>query len=183
LQFAVGNNSDAGIAGVRSADANCDMVFGTRGSGSGAITERMRIDSSGRVTMPYQPAFRAYTTTDYTSDGAMTGSPGVWAEQFDRNNNFSNGTFTAPVAGVYLVTVMWDALSVLSTVDLKKNGADFLRYEPTGTTNSWETHSYSTNVYLNVNDYIYLYARSSGGSNPFHMGSGYWGHFSATLIG
>jgi len=49
MQFAVGNNSDAAIAAVRTADANAALTFGTRGTGSGAIIERMRIDSSGNV--------------------------------------------------------------------------------------------------------------------------------------
>ena len=49
LQFAVGNNSDAAIAAVRTADANAALTFGTRGTGSGNIIERMRINSSGDV--------------------------------------------------------------------------------------------------------------------------------------
>ena len=49
MQFAVGNNSDAAIAAVRTADANAALTFGTRGTGSGAIIERMRISSTGNV--------------------------------------------------------------------------------------------------------------------------------------
>jgi hypothetical protein len=102
LQFAVGNNSDAGIAGVRSADANCDMVFGTRGSGSGAITERMRIDSAGRVTMPYQPYFEANfngNLFNVSANSKITQN----REIYDLGGCYdpSNSRFTAPVTGRY----------------------------------------------------------------------------------
>ena len=74
IQFAIGTNSDCGIAGVRTADANAALVFGNRISGSGAITERMRIDGGtgyvgiGRTT--------PYCALDVQSD---VGSGGVIA--------------------------------------------------------------------------------------------------------
>jgi len=67
-------------------------------------TERMRIDTAGRVTMPYQPAFRAvvnnesYLTTSPVPFGTTTLNVG---------NHFNTGTytFTAPIAGVYFIFV------------------------------------------------------------------------------
>jgi hypothetical protein len=64
-------------------------------------TNRMRIDSSGIVTMPYQPAFLCSAVS--VNDIAVVSS-GVtldWDELFDQGNNFSSGTFTAPVEGKY----------------------------------------------------------------------------------
>lgn len=71
-------------------------------------TERMRIDSSGRVTMPYQPSFMAgiastsdatIASTAYVPFNTVTGG-------FNTGSNFSttNYYFTAPVAGKYFFT-------------------------------------------------------------------------------
>jgi hypothetical protein len=64
--------------------------------------ERMRIDTSGRVTMPNQPAFTAYggsglTTTGSTQTAVFTSVPVNVGSCY----NSSNGRFTAPVAGRY----------------------------------------------------------------------------------
>ena len=59
IQFAVGNNSDAAIACVRTSDANAALTFGTRGTGSGNIIERMRIRSDGGIQYPTNNTFIA----------------------------------------------------------------------------------------------------------------------------
>lgn len=81
-----------------------NILFRT-GTG-GTISERMKIDSAGRVTMSAQPAF-ATTGTNYTqaSSGFSIVIPAT--EVFDIGNNFniSTGRFTAPVAGRYFFNV------------------------------------------------------------------------------
>lgn len=67
----------------------------------GSYLTRLKIDGSGRVTMPYQPAFTAYSTSGATS--------GTWTLNATLVNtgghfNTANGRFTAPVAGRYLFT-------------------------------------------------------------------------------
>ena len=97
------------IRGVSSASGNSDtdLTFGTNSSGFGAPVERMRIDSAGRVTMPYQPAFLvrpASTQTDIPINAATTI---VFAtEIFDQNADFASNTFTAPVAGKYQLSTL-----------------------------------------------------------------------------
>lgn len=70
-------------------------------------TERMRIDDSGHVTKPSQPAVQAYLNT--TQSNIPTGFTTVQlnAEIYDVNSDFNTSTytFTAPVTGKYLVTM------------------------------------------------------------------------------
>jgi hypothetical protein len=78
-----------------------DIFFSTRSTtADSAPTERMRIDSSGRVTMPYQPAFYAMmNNTNITSTAAIIFED-VYVNR-GSHYNASNGRFTAPVAGTY----------------------------------------------------------------------------------
>ena len=98
-------------SGVSSAD-NPSIVYqktlrfgSTSGLGISGYTDRVTIDSSGRVTMPYQPAFRV----EYTGGAAYpNGGVIVWNTViFNDGNGYSNSTgrFTAPVTGRYLFSV------------------------------------------------------------------------------
>ena len=65
-------------------------------------TERMRIDGSGAVTMPAQPAFLATPASqqnNFSKDTAVTVVLGT--EIFDLNSDFASNVFTAPVTGKY----------------------------------------------------------------------------------
>jgi len=67
-------------------------------------TLRIKIDSSGRVTMPSQPCVsaRAYLGTAIPVN-TVTLIP-LDSERFDIGNNLASSTFTAPVTGKYLYT-------------------------------------------------------------------------------
>ena len=66
-------------------------------------TERMRIDSTGRVTMPYQPSFYAYGAGAYTRVDNSVYAP-TWTINHNTGNHFSTSTnaFTAPINGTYM---------------------------------------------------------------------------------
>ena len=84
----------------QSNDGLVDICFALRPSGGGNPTERMRIDSSGRVTMPYQPAFMAQKGAGTVS----AGNPYIFdVVSFNTGNHYnsSTGVFTAPITGVY----------------------------------------------------------------------------------
>jgi hypothetical protein len=124
-------------------------------------TVRMTIDSSGRVTTPSQPAFRARRATNWTKTGA-----GTEAVPFDtaitnigNNYNTSNYRFTAPVAGMYHFE---------TTVGTNSGGSTMSYYGVIFTVNNstvldgWsrqETGGYivdtkSISIYLNQNDFV-----------------------------
>jgi len=76
-----------------------DMVLAT------SNTERMRIDSSGAVTMPAQPSFHVRKNADQNNIATGTAVTVLWqVESYDVGANFASNTFTAPVAGKYILT-------------------------------------------------------------------------------
>jgi len=91
-----------------------DILYTSDSRGAGArhrfghwngttFTNTMTLDSSGRLTLPNQPAFRASLPT--ASDGQATITFGSSDTAFaGRNSGFnaSTGIFTAPIAGVYV---------------------------------------------------------------------------------
>lgn len=156
-----------------------DLVFYTK-TGTGSPSENMRVWGTGSVTKPNSPAFRAYLSTEWTTVPAVPNSG--WTENFDQNNNFNQGTFTAPVAGVYKFGVMWDSLSTATTLSIRKNGATIAAFEPSYA-DGWESNQLHTVTYMSASDYVDIYVSGGGGSNPIHMGGGYWGYFYGYLVG
>jgi hypothetical protein len=172
-----GVNNTAGYSWINAAFANNSGVADNLVLMTGA-TERMRINSAGIVTMPFQPSFVAARSSDYTtSDGAVA----VW-NTTSRNvgtcYNTSNGLFTAPVAGMYsFMTSIWADVTI-SQIWWVINGSR-------GVSVSLDGQSImvgSATVYLNAND-TFGFAIFTGVptftffANPLHS------YFAGTLIG
>ena len=96
-----GNAQDYHIGLDDSAD---DLVIGL-GSSLGT-TSHIVIDEAGHVTMPLQSAFNATSATQSNVTGDETQYQVTFGtETIDRNGDFNtNGTFTAPVTGLYLLS-------------------------------------------------------------------------------
>lgn len=100
-------DGSASTPAIRGTDANTGIFFPAADTIAFAEggTEVMRIDSAGRLTKPFQPAFMAHT---YSTNGSSYG--GFLAVLFatvvtNRGNHFNTGSgvFTCPVAGDYYV--------------------------------------------------------------------------------
>ena len=77
-----------------------ELTFNTNASSGGTLTEAMRIDETGHITKPLQPAFLVFPSLD--QDNIANGDTIVFdSEIFDQNGDFSSNTFTAPVTGRY----------------------------------------------------------------------------------
>jgi hypothetical protein len=158
------------------------LSFATR-QNSATWTEQMRIDSSGRVTITNQPAFRAIRTTGFTTSATTWFEIAYNSNVFDRNNNYntSNGRFTAPVTGTYMFCATTQPTSSGQYVEFKffVNGVGV-----PNTAVSWNNQpargdlTLALVVLLNAGDYISANVYTSG-----TMGFDNNGQFSGHLIG
>lgn len=153
-----------------------------------ANSERMRIDSSGRITTPGQPAFIASS-----SGGTHTITPGNVIDfnvsVLDRSNNYNTSTyrFTAPVSGYYYFyfQIYEQNGATGKSIALRKNGSQYnindvaLTFQ--GSVNIGD-HTMNLSILMNlaVNDYVDVAVRT-GASNVQFYGGHSW--FMGYLLG
>jgi hypothetical protein len=150
-----------------------DMVRFLKGT-----TEQMRIDSAGRVTMPYQPAFKVGRTTGHVS---ATTTVVFNAVIFNTGNHYnaSNGAFTTPIAGRYLFTTGLFSVSGTSVyTEIRVNGSHVAWTIYTGS--GYGTANHSVILNLNANDTVTVVV---SGGQLYAGGSSSDCYFSGTLLG
>ncbi len=146
----------------------------TGNGGSGA--EALRIDSSGRTTIPNQPSclVRMSNVSGIDATGQIALGNGYWQAlsggAFDNGSNFSTSTgrFTAPVTGYYHFThhMRVDAAngSYLYT-SILENSNDLVSRDLRSISTSYQTLHNSGNAYLAANDYLYVQFHVVGDSS------------------
>ena len=153
---AVGSTTQGAINYVHNGDY---MIFQTNAS------EKVRIDSTGRVIKPNQPAFSVYPASSPIGSGTV-----IFTQvRFNIGSHYSTSTgrFTAPIDGMYLIILTVQHSGATSTngyIDIQKNGGDLnARYESiTGAT--FEAGGISAIVQMSAGDYITIVASA----NVFH---------------
>jgi hypothetical protein len=148
------------------------LAFYTRANG-GSDTERMRIDSSGRVTMPYQPAFYATPSSTQTNlpatDSAITVAMGT--EIFDVGSNFASSTFTAPVTGKYQLNLSLylndvDTAAAYVLVGIITSNRNYINIVAPkyASDPAYLTQNISTLADMDAGDTAYVFYQQSGGA-------------------
>jgi hypothetical protein len=165
----------ASMGAVKEAgDQAAALQFNTRSS-AGSFSEKARIDSSGRLTTPFQTFAHAHPPGGFSipasTDRIVTGT---WTSLRNTGSAFntSNGSFTAPVAGVYSITwsCFFDACASnrLDTY-INVNGTTVARQEQQkwGTNSNNSTSFITATVYLNANDGVTFGVFSSSATTVY----------------
>ena len=146
-----------------------------------ADAERFKIDASGRVTKPYQPAFLAVRTNGTVTSGSIVFNDAQF--NIGSHYNASNGIFTAPIAGRYLFCLQGITNNIDGNIyiNLNKNGTGTgISAYGAGPSTYYKNISFSVILELSANDYIYL---SIGSGALYAAGDGGNPRFSGALLG
>jgi len=138
-------------------------------------TDRMVIDSSGRVTKSAQPAFSGYVTG--TNNYSTVGVVNITNIAVNIGSHFDTSTdrFTAPVAGLYMISygAHSENDSNAKLIHLFKNGGVLTHGSTYSQGTTHQSMSKTIVTSLAANDYIQLYLAAGT----------VWGGDSSTGIG
>ena len=156
-------------------------------SGGYPANERMRIDNAGRVTTPYQPAFFAYRSGNYSS-AAQDEKVAIDVKDYDIGSNYStaNARFTAPVAGRYFFTGAINCYAVITdqymmaSLKINNSAKVYGNRIPSRGGGDWNV-TVSGVVNMAVGDYAEIWSHSGDSARNFSGGA--WNTFSGFLIG
>jgi len=160
--MAITLDGTSGITTPAIASTGSSTFTGSLALPSGGLTvgtDQLAVDSSGRVTMPYQPHARATRNT-----GFIAGNTVIVFNYADENSagmyNTSTGRFTAPVTGRYLFAHgMFSENGYPAWVAWRVNGVNIA----TTYTNATDYNSVAGSIVLSMSaaDYADLYVNGS----------------------
>ena len=174
-----GNTTDALGSGIIYNDVSSDGHHFKLGG-----VTKMNIDASGRVTMPYQPAFAAKGTSYTQVAGASTVTTAT--TYLNVGNHYNGTTFTAPVSGNYVFS-FWGlsyphSESTVCSVNFRVNGTMYgHNMQFGGDSTNHRGIAGCQVISLNTNDAV-TFIYNSGGSGAAKAYSNQW-NYSGYLIG
>ena len=149
-------------------------------------TDHLVIEGNGYVRTPNQPSFFSRPPASYNLSVGGNTIGGTWSDVHDIGSHFSNGTFTAPVAGTYQFSWSVFVQSETTRIDayIMVNGTGVMREEITG----YQSTAYNKNAsvhgcyYLSANDAVTFGLHSTAGTN-IYVAAQPWSYASGFLVG
>jgi len=145
-------------------------------------TLRVKIDNTGAVTMPNQPAFQAFGSVgNQDIDPSSSWNTIVLGtERFDNNADFSANTFTAPVTGKYQLNALVyllnaDSAASYSEIQIKTSNKAYQAILSTNQFNgdlNYLTLMASALADMDANDTAYVQVNIGGGAAQTDVSSG-----------
>ena len=164
----------SGTKGFRVKYEGNGNYFAIEDNTSSVLTERMRVDSAGRVTMPYQPSFYVRFTSGAHTSGVIPFNE----VQVNVGSHYSTSTgrFTAPIAGKYVFFTQVASTRTTNTgdfgADIRKNGTTIIRtYFGKNSNNVHAQCSGSCVMDLAANDYVDVSQYANVGVNLLTAGN------------
>ena len=132
---------------------------------AGALT----LDSAGRVTMPYQPAFIAYGQSGDVSFGASDTNLPLDNTLYNAGNHYNTSTkiFTAPVSGMYFfrAQIYYQGSSGNSRLRIWQNSSVSVYHIISAQT--YNTKHITALVYLAANDNVKVTFQADNATNLY----------------
>jgi len=192
--FSSGTTGASGSKNLASINIEIDGTSTTNGVGrlafytstGGNTLERMRIDSQGRVTIPYQPSFCAHDDGSSAYGSNSTVVFNTVKHNIGSHYSNSTGRFTAPIAGRYFfyAQLLGDSSGSRAISYLAHNGstsAGGLTVEMSAVTTEYNSVQATAVINLAAGDYVSII--TSGSDNRFYSGSSFQNIFCGHLLG
>ena len=150
------------------------------------LTDHLVIEGNGAVRKPLTPSFFSRPPGGYNFSSVQVVIGGTWSNVHNIGSHFSNGTFTAPVAGTYQFT--WSCFSQNETTRFDAfilvNGTNVMREEINGYPSTPANKSGSVHgcYYLSANDYVTFGVYSAGTTNIYAQAAP-WTYACGFLVG
>ena len=193
----VGGTTWAGVTGANQASIEAQDVssftIGTHVAAPIHIvqarsTKAISIDTTGAVTMPAQPKFKAKPNVTQSNIAVGSEVTVVCSEQYDVGGNFASNTFTAPVTGHYAFNISMrldqvDSASSYYALVLKTSNRDYHAiFDPDfGQDAGYWSMTLSALADMDANDtaYVYIYQANGTAQTDIEHSYSHWTGFLA----